>query len=88
MSDIISQLEKDGEGNILLNPVIGWALRPAAEISGLLAIQYIQTPQEFETGGKTIAFVLTPQQCLELSAALTKLAKRMLDPLPPGKPPN
>ena len=33
MSDIISQLEKDGEGNILLKPVIGWDLRPAAEIS-------------------------------------------------------
>jgi hypothetical protein len=82
------QFETDRDGNIITKPVIGWTTATLADISVLLVIQYIETPQEIETGGKSIQFVMMPQQCLELAEKLTTLAKRVLDQPPSGKPAN
>lgn len=71
-------LQTDAQGNIITKPVIGWTTGILAKISVLLAIQYIETPAEFETGGKTLQFVLMPQQCLELAEKLTTLAQHVL----------
>jgi hypothetical protein len=81
------QLETDKNGNISTMPIMGWIVVPAAEIAILLAIQYAETPQEIETGGRQIRFVLKPQQCLELAKILTTQAKRLLRPHT-GKSPN
>jgi hypothetical protein len=72
--------ELDSDGKIITKPVTGWTTAVVAEIAVLLAIQYIDHPQEIETGGKQIQFVLMPQQCLELAEKLTTLAKRVLEP--------
>jgi hypothetical protein len=83
-------LETDEKGNVMLKPVTGWTTGPVAQIAVLLAIEYVETPEELETGGrKSIQFVLTPPQCLELAEVLARQAKRLLgDSLPPGKSPN
>jgi hypothetical protein len=49
----------------------------------LLAIQYADSPQEFEKGGQsTQNLSLTPQQCLELGEKLTKAGKHLLENQP------
>ena len=73
-------LETDSNGDIITKPVTGWITAPVAEIAVLLAIQYVETPLALETGdNKSIQLVLTPQQCLELSERLTKLAKSLIE---------
>jgi hypothetical protein len=73
------ELELDEHGNIKTMPVTGWTTAVLAEIAVLLKIQYVERPQEIETGGKSLQLVLMPQQCLELAAQLTKFARLVLD---------
>jgi hypothetical protein len=81
--------ETDEDGNIITNPVTGWVSTTFAEMSVLLAIRYAPTPEALESGdSKSIQFVMTPQQCLELSERLTKLAKIVLGQALPEKPAN
>ena len=83
-------LETDSNGDIITKPVTGWITAPIAEIAVLLAIQYVETPEELETGNsKQIQLVLMPQKCLELAEALTKAGKSLLeDQSHSGKPAN
>lgn len=78
--DIYARLEKDDQGRVRLRPIMGFAVGPAADIAVLLALQYIENPGEFETGGQVIGFLATPHQCLEIAEALTRRAKQLLDP--------
>ena len=71
-------LQKDERGNIITKPVTGWTTVPMAGIAVLLAIQYVETPQELGTLEKQIQFALMPQQCLELAEVLTRQANRVL----------
>jgi hypothetical protein len=73
-----SGLELGSDGNVILNPVIGWTTSTAANIGIVLAMKYISNPEEFETGGKSVQFVLTPQQSLELAEKLTELSNKVL----------
>ena len=58
-------LETNSDGGIILKPVTGWKILPVAGMSALLAIQYVETPEELEKGNsKQIQLVLMPQQCL------------------------
>ena len=83
------QLETDRNGQIIAKPVIGWTTATVAGMSVILAIRYIETLAEIETGGKSLQLALTPQQCLQLSETLNKKAKRILEDQPlPGKPLN
>jgi hypothetical protein len=78
--------EADQSGNVKLKPIIGWEIGPVAGISLLLAIQYAESPQEFQTGGKSVRFVLTPEQALLLAEKLQKAGKSLLQPTPQGMP--
>jgi hypothetical protein len=83
------KLETDANGNIVLKPVVGWTTGTLAEKSVLLAIQYIERPEDYETGQKLIQLALTTQQSLELAAALNKKAKFVLEiQATPDKSPN
>jgi len=74
-----SELQKDENGNVVTKPITGWSVTPVAEISILLAIEYIETLEEFENDGRhQIQFVVTPHECLNLAETLTKLGKRLL----------
>jgi hypothetical protein len=83
-------LNLDKQGNIVTKPVAGWQFHAVAESSVLLAIEYLDSPEQMRTmEGEMIQFVLTPPQCLELAEALTRSAKRILDePMPPDFRPN
>lgn len=81
------QIEKDNEGNMILRPVTEWITGTVAGVAVLLGIRYSETPEDIDTG-KSVQFVLTPQQSLELAATLTKLAKRVLDPSETGTRPS
>ena len=53
-------------------------------MSVILQIQYAEILADIATGGKGIQFVLTPQQCQELSEILKTQAGRILNaPTPP-----
>jgi hypothetical protein len=76
----MSDFETDSNGDIITKPVTGWITAPVAEIAVLLAIQYVETPEELEKGNsKQIQLVLMPQKCLELAEALTKAGKSLLE---------
>jgi hypothetical protein len=51
-ASFLNDLDKDENGEIILCPVVGWTTGTAAETSVILAIQYIEAPEQFETGGK------------------------------------
>jgi len=59
-----------------------WLTAPVAGIGVALGIQYAETPEELETGGRLIQFVLTPRQCQQIAEALTTKASRLLGKLP------
>ena len=78
-TEMTNTLDPDPDGNVRLKPLTGWKLRDAAGIFVMASIQYADSAQEIEQGGvKTIAFVVTPQQCLELAAALTRSGNHIL----------
>jgi hypothetical protein len=83
----VNDLQKDGNGDVITKPLTAWFMTTAFQIGVLLAVQYVETPQELEsTDRHQIQFVLTPRQCLELADRLTKVANRVLDPT--GQAPN
>jgi hypothetical protein len=69
---------------VITRPVLGWTTAAVAGSSVILQMQYAETPEELKTGGRSIQFVLTPPQSLELAETLTKQAKRILDLKPSG----
>jgi hypothetical protein len=75
-----NQLKTDENGDIITCPVIGWNTGIMAESAILLAIDYIETLEEFAAGGKSVQLALTPPQALELSGKLSSLANRLLQP--------
>jgi len=79
-------LETDANGMIVTRPVLGWTTAPVAGSAVILQIQYAETPQELKTGGRSLQFVLTPPQSLELAETLTKQAQRILNQKPSSAP--
>jgi hypothetical protein len=75
-------LEFDAEGSLVLRPIMGCTTAPLAETSVFLRIQYAETAEELNTGGRSIQFVLTAQAALELAEMLTKQARHLLAPSP------
>ena len=79
-------LELDAAGMVVTRPVLGWTTAPVAEMAVILQIQYSERPADMSNGGKSIQFVLTPQQCLELAEILTTQANRVLASKASGPP--
>ncbi len=84
----IRGFQTDERGDIITKPLMGWVTAPVANMALLLAIEYAETPQEIESGGKVIQLVMTPKQCLQLAETLTTRGKALIDnPPEPGKRP-
>jgi hypothetical protein len=75
------EFETDGTGNVIAHPVTGWESAHFGEVGIILAIHYVQTPEELEKMDKYHQFqiLLSPQQCQELGERLTDLAKYVYD---------
>jgi len=75
-----NSLETDSNGDILTKPVTGWITAGLAGTAVLLAIRYVETPEELERlDSKSIQLVLTVPQCLELGERLTTLGKQLFE---------
>jgi hypothetical protein len=70
--------ETDAAGMIITRPVLGWVTCPVEEMAVILLLRYSESPQDIDSGGRSLQAVLTPQQCLELAEELTKQARRIL----------
>jgi hypothetical protein len=80
-------LEKDRHGNLVVRPVTGWTIGTAFEMGVLVAIQYVENPEQLKTGnGRSIQLVLTPNQAVELAEVLKRKAAIILEGLPTQKP--
>jgi hypothetical protein len=78
------EFEKDKNGDIITKPVVGFTTAPVAGMAVLLAIRYVETPEELESGGsKQIQLILTPQQAQEIANSLARQGERIL-----GNPPS
>jgi hypothetical protein len=80
----IEELETDAAGNLLTRPILGCIVAPIGGMAILLKLQYAERPEELKTGGRSLQFVMTPQQGLEIAETLTKQARRILDAPPPA----
>ena len=78
--------ETDNSGTVIAKPVKGWTVSDAAGVA-VAAIQYAETPEEFEReDSKSIHLVLTAPQCLDLADALTRAARDVLRSHSPRTP--
>jgi hypothetical protein len=78
-SQSLEDLEIGPDGLITTRPVLGWVTAPAMEMSVILRLNYAETPQELQTGGRHLQVILAPPQCLALADVLTRQARRILD---------
>jgi hypothetical protein len=72
----------DSEGNIVIQPVTGWAVT-ASDVNRVvfLALEYLDHPGQLQTGARgQLQGTLSPQQALEIAAALLQAAGKLLTP--------
>jgi hypothetical protein len=74
------KLQTDNAGNVITQPLTGYATKTVANQLGLLVLQYAPTPESIEIENKRqqVQIVLTPAQGLELARALTTLSESLL----------
>jgi hypothetical protein len=81
-------LEADSEGNIVIQPIVDWAVW-AVEVESaiVLALEYVKNPAQLETGRHLrLQGMLLPEQAVELGEKLIILGERLLRDQPPPGP--
>jgi len=78
----------DSAGNVPLRPIAGYSVATIAGIAVSFSFDFADTPEDLQREQyRSLRFVLTPPQALEIAETLTKVAKRLLDePLSPAAP--
>jgi hypothetical protein len=76
------ELDVDSSGNINVKPVTSWNTLHAANSAVILVVGYLDLKgNEAQTAvANSIQLALTPPQCEDLSAALSKAAKTAVTP--------
>jgi hypothetical protein len=83
-ANLAIELQTDGTGNVITCPMTGWGIKPVAETMILLAIEYVDSPEQLETGErKQLQAILHSHQALELAEELKKVVA-LLEPPPLG----
>ena len=77
----------DANGDVILCPVTGFHLAPAAESSVVARIEFARSAEQLRKGGEAVQFVFTPKQALQLAEDLRKTAEHILA-LPRRDKPN
>ena len=74
------QLKKDREGNVITFPMTGWGITPVTAMESLiLTIEYVETPEQLETGERNqLQTILSMPKALELAEELKKAAIAIL----------
>lgn len=74
------ELDLDDDGNVTAFPVVGFDTLPAMGTTVLARIEYPENPEQMRTGTvKGFQISMTPRQALDIAAALTRQARRILD---------
>lgn len=82
------KLQTHPDGNIITCPITGWEMRTAGDTALLVVIEYIDLPEQLETGErKQLQTIVTPHEALEFADSLQKYARLILTPKS-GKPVN
>lgn len=72
-------LQTDASGNIVTYPVTGWELRSVANMSIMVVIEYIESPEQLETGErKQLQTILSAPQALDFAETMKKAATVLL----------
>jgi ssRNA-specific RNase YbeY (16S rRNA maturation enzyme) len=74
------QLKKDREGNVITFPMTGWGISPVTAMGSLiLTIEYVEAPEQFETGERNqLQTILTISKAQELAEELKRAASAIL----------
>jgi len=75
-------LRVDPDGNLLVQPVIGWAVAAAEPTSvAFLVLEYLDHPEQLKTGDRwQLHATLSPRQAMEIAATLIQAAGTVLEP--------
>ena len=86
MDEMKTELELQvDEGGVITHPVTGWGTKPLDGMMVLLAIQYVETPEQLENGERLqIQGLLNADKALELAEALKRAATIAINPPPSG----
>lgn len=73
------KLQTYPDGNIVAYPMTGFELRTAGETALLVVIEYVETPEQLESGErKTLQTTVLPQQALDFAETLKRSATLLL----------
>jgi hypothetical protein len=76
--------DTDGNGDIVLCPVLGFHIAPASEMSVVARIEFARSEEQLRAGGEAVQFVLTPDMASQLADDLRKVADHIVSlPRPP-----
>jgi hypothetical protein len=78
--------KKDTSGNFIVNPLVGCETVIAAETAICLKMDYLVGGDERGTPSGSLQLLVTPPQAQELAQALLKIADKVLQTRPTGKP--
>ena len=74
-------LKTDEHGDAIMYPVTGWKLRTVADIELMIAIEYAETPEQYQTAERrTLQVVLYPEQAAKLAEDLKRVVTSLLVP--------
>jgi hypothetical protein len=80
------RLKLDRRGNVITQPVTGYELSYLAGIGVLLSVDYVDNPRKLTTGEpRRVQLTLTPHKAQQLGESLQRVARRSLEPPPPGR---
>jgi hypothetical protein len=69
----------------MTQPVTGWGVRPVAGLMVLLQIEYVQNPEQLESGQRLqLQGLIRADLALEMAEALKRAADALVGGAPPG----
>jgi len=74
------KLQTDNAGNVITQPLTGFATKPLADLLGLLVLQFAPTPESIENEEQCqqVQIVMTPAQGIAVAGALSRLCEMLL----------
>ena len=67
------KLQRDGRGNVIVRPVTDYEVRPVGDMSLMVAIEYVESPEQFENGErKTLQTLMYADQALEFAESIKR----------------
>jgi|KBSSwiStaDraftv2_1062776.scaffolds.fasta_scaffold73227_4 hypothetical protein len=69
------KLKKDRHGNVIVRPMTDYEVRTVGDMSLMVAIEYVESPEQFENGErKTLQTLMYDHQALEFAEAIKRSA--------------